>query len=1119
MTQRSPAPWLPWLLGILTILVMIGTVSHIQPIPSIDPRIGVIMIGLVAFIVAVEVPLQGHAISLGYAAGLLAYLILGVPGATLEAFAVMAIGGAAGGLLRAIWQLRQSGRRLSFYLIEWPIVAAAQMTLSMAVAGTLYQMLGGRLPLVGLGLRDLPPLAIMILASASVYLGIYRLALWWLGLRGGEIFNENRVMILLTFAIPIPFVIVAAMLFPLSLPAFIILTVSLIGLAIGATAIGYGQIRYRQRVLELQSISNVSRALRTSLDLDSLLEMIYLQVATLLKVNNFMLVLYDPARKLLTFPLVRQRWQKVTIQPRRFGLYLTDHVIGNKTPLLLTDDVAARAKKLDLDIPPELSGPKSWLGVPLVAPDRPLGCIVVVIDDTETDQPDRRFTEHDQRLLLTIATQSGVAIENAQLYRQSQERASQVARMNNLSTQLSGTLNSGLVLDMLAQATVEVAAAGAASVFMWGDEARSKLVLTRSVGLSAQFVEDMPLPLSSGQDRQPIVVSNVRMDSRTVPIREAMKREQINSWIELPLSNGDQSIGVLVAYYRTPREFTGDETELLRTFANQSALSINNAHLYRRMDEALDRRVEQLSALAAINKELSSTLDLENVFKLLLDRAIEGTESDSGKLLLSDPELGLEVAASRGGKRKTGSLDPSDLLKLESVRQAFETGHPASEQITSPAGKIESRLAVPIVHDDQTLGVIILESQIESAYDSDEISFVMQLATQATIAIDNARIFEWIHQSHNRLQAILNSLHEAVILFEMSGKITIANPRVSHLLGVDSASIIYQNVDTLLERPDLLFAERLGFDAESLRTLFDRLREGNIAEEHRYSYRLDFPEVRFLDRICVPVLDEEQKRTDLLMVFSDATEERMQAQAREDLSRMIVHDLRSPLTAINTSMKLLNETNLPDNAAGRSIRKTADISQRALRKLLNLVDSLLDIAKMEGGSMSLDIGRFDLRLIAEGVRLELSPLAEELNIRIDIEIPVDLPALPVDGNKIERVLLNLVDNALKFSPVDAVIVIRAQPEDNNLVRVEVVDTGPGIPDDYKERIFDRFQQVDGNQKGHRRGTGLGLTFCRLTIEAHGGQIWIEDNPDGGSIFVIVLPMASIKTVGTPESAA
>src|SRR5258706_7058641 len=131
----------------------------------------------------------------------------------------------------------------------------------------------------------------------------------------------------------------------------------------------------------------------------------------------------------------------------------------------------------------------------------------------------------------------------------------------------------------------------------------------------------------------------------------------------------------------------------------------------------------------------------------------------------------------------------------------------------------------------------------------------------------------------------------------------------------------------------------------------------------------------------------------LLMVFTDATEERQLAQTREDLSRMIVHDLRSPLTAISASMKLLGDITPSDNSIGRSIKSTTEVSQRALRKLLHLVDSLLDIAKMESGTMTLDINEVDLLPVAEGVKLELSPLADELEIQVEVVIPAGRPPL------------------------------------------------------------------------------------------------------------------------------
>jgi len=236
---------------------------------------------------------------------------------------------------------------------------------------------------------------------------------------------------------------------------------------------------------------------------------------------------------------------------------------------------------------------------------------------------------------------------------------------------------------------------------------------------------------------------------------------------------------------------------------------------------------------------------------------------------------------------------------------------------------------------------------------------------------------------------------------------------------------------------------------------------------------------------------------------------------------MIVHDLRSPLTAISTSMRLLSEMSSVDPSLSRLLSRTTDASQRALRKLLHLVDSLLDIAKMESGSITLERADHMFAPIAQGVRLELLPLSEELEIKVEVLIPDSLPKLAIDAPKIERVLLNLVDNALKFTPIGGLVQVKAQATSDRagFARIDVYDSGPGIPNNYKERIFDRFEQVDGSQ-GRRRGTGLGLTFCKLAVEAHGGHIWIEDNPGGGSVFAFTLPISALpnKTAAAEQVA-
>src|SRR5258708_20846432 len=161
--------------------------------------------------------------------------------------------------------------------------------------------------------------------------------------------------------------------------------------------------------------------MRPSWDLDALLSTIHVQVATLLNIQNFTLALYEPVQNIVTFPLVIERWQRRQVEPHELGMDLIDHVIAKQAPLLLTENPALRAESMGLVTPDKRL--TSWLGVPLVSPDRALGCIALSLDEAG-----RHFTERDQRLLVAVATQSSVAIQNAQQYKQGQERARHISR-------------------------------------------------------------------------------------------------------------------------------------------------------------------------------------------------------------------------------------------------------------------------------------------------------------------------------------------------------------------------------------------------------------------------------------------------------------------------------------------------------------------------------------------------------------------------------------------------------------------------------------------------------------------------------------------------------------------
>ncbi|HLU09460.1 MAG TPA: GAF domain-containing protein, partial [Oceanobacillus sp.] len=647
---------------------------------------------------------------------------------------------------------------------------------------------------------------------------------------------------------------------------------------------------------------------------------------------------------------------------------------------------------------------------------------------------------------------------------------------------------------------------------------------------SDKFQNDPPDPLlaadwQESNQQSPLAVSDVREEPRAAAVRNLMIRENKLAWLELPLSVGGVSLGVLVLYYDAPHTFTEEEIELLRTFANQVAQAISNARLYSIADETLERHVGQLLALAAIGHELTATLDMATICQLILSHALDGTRTTTGLIALVSQGQEVEELVSYGYPPDTFANRtivlqgiPGRVLRTGQSALIADTAQESDYLPLIPTTR--SQLVIPILRSNVSLGVIVLESNRVGAFTDEDEHFVSQLTNQAVIAIDNARLFGRIAEARDRLQVILNAMQEAIILINADGEIVLANPRVD-LIGLAPDELLRKNVSELLERADLDFAERLGFrsDAE-LEKLVKSLRARSTwtpREPLHYNISVHGDE-RHIQRQIIPLWErdtEDKSRqgteTGALLVFYDQTEQFELAQTREDLSRMIIHDLRSPLTAVTTSLRIMTEIVPKESEIRPLVETTADSSRRAIRKILSRVDSLLDISRMESGFINLDTKPTELATLVDSVCIELSPLAHELNITIVTQIPEDLPLLDIDADKVERVLLNLLDNALKFAPMGSSVTIRAYPNSDKAgyARTDVIDCGPGIPDEHKTRLFDRFVQIEG-RSGKRRGSGLGLNFCRLVAEGHGGRIWIEDNPDGGSIFSMTLPVVGEK---------
>jgi two-component system sensor histidine kinase/response regulator len=226
---------------------------------------------------------------------------------------------------------------------------------------------------------------------------------------------------------------------------------------------------------------------------------------------------------------------------------------------------------------------------------------------------------------------------------------------------------------------------------------------------------------------------------------------------------------------------------------------------------------------------------------------------------------------------------------------------------------------------------------------------------------------------------------------------------------------------------------------------------------------------------------------------------------RDSLTHMVVHDLRQPLQALLGGLEMvpiLGELN-PDQQ--EFIQLAADGG----RTLLGMVNDLLDISKMESGTLQLELARVRPENVIEEAVRQVHQLVKEKSLALVTECEPGVPEVAADSEKLRRTLVNLLGNAIKFTPVEGEIAVTARHDaDHGGVLFAVRDSGEGIPEEAFGRIFEKFGQVETRKEGRKMSTGLGLTFCKMAVEAHGGRIWVESRLGHGSSFYFTIPPVS-----------
>jgi PAS domain S-box-containing protein len=516
---------------------------------------------------------------------------------------------------------------------------------------------------------------------------------------------------------------------------------------------------------------------------------------------------------------------------------------------------------------------------------------------------------------------------------------------------------------------------------------------------------------------------------------------------------------------------------------------------------ALQRRNQELQALNVVTGAASATLDLEQVLQQLVD-TVEETfpQATAATLQLLDERDGAlrTQAASPGaasgeprvvfqpGKGVTGLA----LAERRTINVSDVNTDPRYLPGSTPP-RYRSLLATPLATGQRVWGTLSVESQTPGAFRAKDERLIESVARQAASAIENAWLFKRLSTAEARYRALFQDSADPIAIMDTQGVLLELNPAACALFGQSREELLGQSASIISKIPEQRF-----------RQVVERILQSQLFTYEFSIATVDGKTRHFQAR--VERIDYANERA-LQWVAHDVTHQRDLDHWREELGGIVVHNLRNPLTWVKSGTEMalmyLPQDIDPDvpQALNTAIKGTARLEQQ--------IDVLLNINRAESGQAL--TGREQLspaRLVNDVIEL-MVPRAASRQVHLQVEADDSLP--PVLGNRhmLALALENLVDNATKFSPQGKAVSVQVQAEQDAL-RISVRDRGPGVPPAERERIFEKFYRVRQHQK---KGAGMGLYFCKLAVEAHGGQIWVQDNDEGqGSTFSFTLPLQSME---------
>ncbi|MGI5835427.1 MAG: GAF domain-containing protein [Chloroflexota bacterium] len=869
----------------------------------------------------------------------------------------------------------------------------------------------------------------------------------------------------------------------------------------------------------LYSLHRITDAALSTLDLDNLLESLLDRCIEIVGADAGSVLLLDEEEQQLS--IVGARWIEGET-PWDYRRKLGEGVAGK----VAQDGKPRLVQEVDRENPEDVTisrarGIHSILAVPLLAREKTLGVLRL-----DSRQPGRFDRQHLQ-MMEVAAERMALAIDNARLLKEAQERATYEALIHRIAAAIGGSLDLDRVMDTAVKellaatkasrcAVVLVDPRGELGFLRW--EARADEV--PSLGFQSNYLGDDPCIIAMMSNSQPIAIEDIWSSPLPESLLNLAKQLDIRSVLATPLFRGSEPIGGLEIFqYGRTRRWAKREMELLQAVASQLALAVENARLYGQTDEKLRARVRELGSLVRLGRAVSEQLSPNLVISRAVEEGVRALDADCCSISMLDADTGAvtigktydreggfgtgaEVGISPGqypGHLDGFQLGKETILKIDDPR-TLETEKGYLQRLG-----MATAILLPLEVGDKPMGIAFFGRRTgRPVFTDDDLALARAVVGQVAVSLENARLFQEVQKQKSRIEALLSSMSEGVYATDTNRCISIVNPWFELMLGHRAADVIGRPCRDVLRHSD-----------EDGLPICDKAcpLEAVLTNGKPFEPTMLFAQTAWGSRLptvvsIAPIRNELGETEGAVSVSRDVTREWQMDKLKSNIISVVSHEFRTPLTSVLGFSEYLLMHEPPKKERRRSLEL---IHQEALR-METLVNDFLDVSKLEAGKISLELQPLDPTEVVENAVAAMVARTGQHQLVSDIESR--LPKIEADPERLEQILSNLISNAIKYSSRDTPVIVRARAAsvgaDDRLVIGKdgkerwvvftVEDRGVGIPSDQLQDIFTPFHRVEGDMTRRIRGTGLGLSIVKSLVELHSGRLWVESEVGVGSKF-------------------